>query len=447
MPEQTIIDQSPFQVAGREARLRGRTQGSLARFERAQRSLSGGVSTSLRKSARPYPLYFDHGRGAEVTDVDGNSYIDYGLAWGPLILGHCHPAINAAVEQALHRGATFGAQHDLEFQVAEKIVSMVPCADQVCFANSGTEIVQVALRLARGATGRGRFVKFEGHYHGWDDSVLVSYRSAPADLERMQPRPIATGKGQRPSPDALIARWNHRHSVEEVFSSFGGEIAAVICEPLLCNSGCIPPEPGFLEFLRDITRRNGSLLIFDEVITGFRLAPGGAQQHYGVTPDLATFAKAIGGGLPLSCLAGKHDYMSMIADGQVVHAGTLNGNPIALAAAGATLDVLTADDGAVYRTLWSRGERLRQGIEERLRSTGRPVVIAGAGPVFQVSFLEKAPREYREFTAADKALYSDLCLALLAEGILLLPDGRWYLSTAIEEEHVDRTLEAVSRVV
>ncbi|MCX6620176.1 MAG: aminotransferase class III-fold pyridoxal phosphate-dependent enzyme, partial [Acidobacteria bacterium] len=331
-------------------------------------------------------------------------------------------------------------------RVAEKIVEMVPCAEQVCFANSGTEIVQMALRLARGVTGRGRFVKFEGHYHGWDDSVLVSYRSSPADLERAQPRPLATGKGQRPNPDGLIARWNHRESVEAVFASFGQEIAAVICEPLLCNSGCIAPEDGFLEFLRDITRRNGSLLIFDEVITGFRLAPGGAQDHYGVVPDLATFAKAIGGGLPLSCLAGKGDYMRLIADGQVVHAGTLNGNPIALAAAGATLDVLTRDAGEVYRRLWSSGERLRTGIEERLKAAGLPVVTSGGGPVFQIAFQARAPREYRDYTTADKALYSDFCLSLLDEGILLLPDGRWYLSTALTGEQIERTLDAVARV-
>ncbi len=432
-------DQSSFQASQHEARLRSRTQGSRSRYERAQHTLAGGVSTSLRRAARPYPLYFDHGQGAEVVDVDGNSYIDYGLAWGPLLLGHCHPEINAAVEQALHRGATFGAQHDFEYQVAEKIVEMVPCADQVAFANSGTEIVQVALRLARGVTGRSRFVKFEGHYHGWDDSVLVSYRAAPTDLERAQPRPIATGKGQRRNPDALIARWNHRESVEAVFASFGPEIAAIICEPLLANSGCIEPEPGFLQFLRDITRRNGSLLIFDEVITGFRLAPGGAQQHYGVTPDLATFAKAIGGGLPLSCLAGKADYMRLIADGQVVHAGTLNGNPIALAAAKATLDVLSRDEGAVYQRLWNAGDYLRNAI----LATGLPVVISGLGPVFQVSFIDLPPREYRDFTQADKARYSDLCVALLDEGILLLPDGRWYISAVLTEAQIERTIEAL----
>jgi glutamate-1-semialdehyde 2,1-aminomutase len=271
-----------FDAAAHERSVRQKTERSLERYGRATQSPAGGVSTALRRTARPYPLYFNQGSGASVDDVDGNTYIDYGLAWGPLIPGHCHPAVQDAIHSALFRGATFGAQHDLEYEVAESIQRLVPCADLVCFANSGTDIVQVALRLARGVTGRSKFLKFEGHYHGWDDSILVSYRSSAADLEASTPEPLPTGLGQTPNPGAVIARWNHRESVEAAFAQHGSDIAAVICEPILCNSGCIAAEAGFLEFLRDLSSRNGALLIFDEVITGFRSALGGAQQHYGV---------------------------------------------------------------------------------------------------------------------------------------------------------------------
>ncbi|MCC6340699.1 MAG: glutamate-1-semialdehyde 2,1-aminomutase [Bryobacterales bacterium] len=432
-----------FQAAQREARFRARTQGSFARYQRAVQSLAGGVSTSLRRSARPYPLYFARGGGAEAVDVDGNRYIDYGLAWGPLILGHCHPAVVEAASRALAAGATYGAQHDLEFEVAEMIQRAVPCAGLVCFANSGTEIVQVALRLARAVTGRSLHLKFEGHYHGWDDSVLVSYRSSIPQLEAATPQPVPTGLGQRSRSGAVVARWNHRESVEAAFSLHDGEIAAIICEPLLCNSGCIPPEPGFLEFLRETATRHGALLIFDEVITGFRLSLGGAQQHYGVTPDLATFAKAVGGGLPLSVLAGRREFMDWIADGRVVHAGTLNGNPVALGAARATLGVLAENDGAVYSGMWARGEALRHGIAAALRRAGLPVQTSGGGPVFQVSFQPSPAREYRDTLAADKAIYSDFAMALLDEGVMVLPDGRWYVSAAHTDSDVERTLAAV----
>ncbi|MGH9520941.1 MAG: aminotransferase class III-fold pyridoxal phosphate-dependent enzyme, partial [Terriglobales bacterium] len=231
------------------------------------------------------------------------------------------------------------------------------------------------------------------------------------------------------------------------FASNPRAISALICEPLLCNSGCIPAERGFLEFLRHITEREGALLIFDEVITGFRLSLGGAQQYYGITPDLATYAKAVGGGTALSVLGGKEEFMRWIADGRVVHAGTLNGNVIALAAAKAVLDVLSRNDGSVYQELQRRGQRLRRGMESILSSRGYKVVTSGEGVVFSLLFLDRAPREYRDLLRADTRLYSDFALALLDEGVLALPDGRWYLSTAHTDEDIDNTLAAVQRAV
>lgn len=438
---------SPLQLQERELSIRHKTSGSLQRFLRAERSLAGGVSSGLRRSARPYPLFFADGKGARAIDVDGNSYHDYGLAWGPLILGQSPPEIAEAVATQVHRSLTFGAQHDLEFEVAELLTRTIPCADLVCFANSGTEIVQLALRLARAFTGRPKFLKFEGHYHGWDDSVLVNYHPTSAQISSCHGIPIGAGEGQRVSSGVFIAEWNDRQAVERLFAESGREISAVICEPLLCNSGCISPDPGFLEFLREITFRNDALLIFDEVITGFRLALGGAQERYGVLPDLATYAKAIGGGLPLSALAGGKKFMELIANGKVVHAGTLNGNPVVLAAAKATLEVLSRNAGAAYKELERQGTRLRNGIELILKRHDCGAVIAGEAAVFHVSFMDRPARNYRELLRADTQRYSDFALALLDEGVLVLPDGRWYVSTAHQDETIDATLAAVERVV
>ncbi len=434
-------------IASREARVRARTSGSLERYQRAVRSLAGGVSTSVRRAARPYPLYFDHGSKAHIFDVDGNRYIDYALAWGPLILGHAPPEVAARVAEHLNRGFTFGAQHELEIEVAERLVSLIPCADQVAYANSGTEIVQVALRLARAATDRPLYLKFEGHYHGWDDSVLVSYRPTPEAIAQWGDQPVPVGAGQRRTSDAVVAQWNDVASVERAFRHNQGDISAVICEPLLCNSGCIPPAPGFLEFLRELTLREGALLIFDEVITGFRMALDGAQGYYGVTPDVATFGKAVGGGMPLSVLAGTAQYMDLIASGKVVHSGTFNGNPLALASAAATIDILARNNGSAYREMWRLGERLRTGMEGILRQNGFSVVTSGGGPVFQLSLMSRPATNYREILAADMTAYSELVMALLDEGVMVLPDGRWYVSAVHTDSDIDETLAAVRRAV
>ncbi|MBS1832484.1 MAG: aspartate aminotransferase family protein [Acidobacteria bacterium] len=436
-----------FNSSAREASVRAKTAESARLYNRAQQSLAGGVSTSLRRSARPYPLYFSSGKGAAIHDVDGNSYVDYAMAWGPLILGHAPPAVERAIVAQASRGLTYGAQHNLEYEVAERLTSIIPCADQVCFANSGTEIVQVALRLARAATGRRKFLKFEGHYHGWDDSVLLSYRPSAEQIAAANGAPVGVGLGQLPSTQAVIVEWNNRQSVEAAFAANPGEISAIICEPLACNCSCLPPLDGFLEFLREITNRHGALLIFDEVITGFRLAPGGAQEHYGITPDLATYAKAIGAGTPLSALAGKREFMDLIASGKVVHAGTLNGNPISLAAAKAALDELTKDGGNIYREMHRRGDTLRAGLQTMLQAAGLPVVTNGVGPVFHLSFAASPPRNYRDTMKADAALYSDFALALLDEGVMVLPDGRWYLSTAHTDDDVAATLAAARRIL
>lgn len=440
-------DSQAFSSARREESIRRKTSGSLSRWRRASGSLAGGVSSGLRRSAHPYPLYFSHGKGAKLYDVDGNVYLDYSLGWGPNLLGNAPAEVVEAVREVLGRGFTFGAQHELEYEVAEMLTRVIPCADRVCFANSGTEIVQVALRLARAVTGRLKFIKFEGHYHGWEDGVLQSYHPSAEQLLAACESPIPVGMGQVPAENTVVAQWNDADSVSAAFAEHPGEIAALICEPLLCNSGCIAPQPGFLEFLRRVTEENGALLIFDEVITGFRLGLAGAQGFYGVTPDLATYAKAVGAGAPLSLLAGRLQFMQLIESGGVVHAGTLNGNLIALAAARAAVGLLMRDAGSIYRNLFRQGERLRDGMTSILRRHGYAVSSAGEGPVFHLAFIAAQPRNYRDLLAADACKYRDFLLALLDEGVLPLPDGRWYLSTAHGDAEIDATLQAVARAV
>ncbi|MEO7142419.1 MAG: aspartate aminotransferase family protein [Bryobacteraceae bacterium] len=442
-PKVAAAAPASFQAELHDENVRKKTPGSWQRHQRSCRTLAGGVSSGMRRAARPYPLFFDHGAGSRVVDVDGNSYLDYGLAWGPLILGHSHPNVVDAVRRQAGRALTFGAQHDLEIEVSELLNRTIPCADLVCFANSGTEIVQVALRLARAVTGRSSYLKFEGHYHGWSDEALVAYHPSSGDpLE--QPGPV--GAGQLPHDHVIVAEWNNRAHVERIFTTRAGELSAIICEPLLANSGCIPPAAGFLEFLREIASRHHTVLIFDEVITGFRVDLGGAQSRWGVVPDLATYAKAVGGGVPLSVLAGRSEFMERIAGGAVVHAGTLNGNPLCLAAARATIEVLAADNGSIYRGLRARSDRLREGIAAALSRTGLPVTTSGDGPVFQVSLMDRPAKNYRDTLRSDTACYSDFALGLLDQGVLVLPDGRWYLSTAHGEEDIDRTLDAVRLV-
>jgi glutamate-1-semialdehyde 2,1-aminomutase len=325
-------------------------------MQRARQSLAGGVSSPFRAKA-PIPLYLADACGSRIRDVDGNEYIDYSLAWGPLILGHRHPRLVETLRAQAERPHIYGAQHELEFHLAEMLQRHIACAERLAFTSSGSEAVQIALRLARAFTCRPLVVKFEGHYHGWMDSVLLSYKPDARELASSPPtHGIAGSLGQveNAADNLLIAPWNDLDAVERLFAEHGSEIAAVITEPVACNSGCLLPEAGYLEGLAAVARRHGALLIFDEVITGFRLSMGGAQAFYKVTPDLATFGKAIAGGLPLSVLAGRREILEMIAGGGVAFGGTFNGNPISLAAAATTIQELSQD-------AFSR-DRLRHGF-------------------------------------------------------------------------------------
>jgi glutamate-1-semialdehyde 2,1-aminomutase len=419
---------------------------SAQSFEISRRYLSGGVSSGMRAAAKPVPLFFSAGVGSHLRDVDGNEFIDYALAWGPLVLGHCHPDIVAAVGSQLLRCHLLGAQNELEIQAARKICELVPSADRVVFSNTGTEAVQVALRLARASTRRRKVIRFEGHYHGWMDNIIAGYRPGTNSSPRKPGDPSAhDGDG---NAETIVLPWNDVPVLEATLQNEGQKVAAIITEPVLCNTNCLLPRAGYLEALRKLATQYGIVLIFDEVITGFRVATGGAQALFGVTPDLTILGKAIAGGFPLSVVAGKYDILNLIEEQKVLHAGTFNGNPISLAAARATLDLLQESHGAAIVRMRETGEKLMAGIKQAADAAEIPILINGLGSCFHIAFTTRREmRNYRDTLDSDLAARDRFLQALLFGGIYLMPDGRWYVSAVHTNEDVTRTLEAVSQAL
>jgi glutamate-1-semialdehyde 2,1-aminomutase len=418
-------------------------------LERARQSLAGGVSSPFRASF-PVPLYFADGQCARLRDVDGNEYIDYVLAWGPMILGYGHPALVEAMRCAAERPHALGEQHELEIRVAEKIQQVVPCAERVAFTSSGSEAVQLAMRLARAYTGRTLILKFEGHYHGWMDSALVSYHPAREQTGPLEnPNVVLASAGQvaNAAENVIVAPWNRPEILEQVFARRGPEIAAAIVEPVLCNSGCLMPVGEYLKTAREICGRHGALLIFDEVITGFRMGIAGAQGFYGVTPDLATFGKAVAGGLPLSVVAGRREIMEQMFGGGVSFGGTFNGNPVSLAAADAALSELSRDGGALLAQANERGRTLMTGIEDAARRRNIQITITGFGAAMSLHFTQRTElRDYRDTLDDDREMLQRVLRRALEEGLHLVPDGRLYVSAAHTEEDIAETLQAFERV-
>ena len=424
---------------------------SKALLERARKSLALGVSSGFRAKAQPLPIYVERASGARFVDADGNEFVDHCLAWGPLILGQAHPAINAAVARQLERGYTFGAQCELEFEVAERIRAMVPCAERVLYLTTGSEAVQGALRLARAATGRRLVIKFEGHYHGWMDSVLVSHSpaiEAAGPAEAPVTVPGSGGQSAAAYSETIVLPWNDASLVEKFLDQHLGEVAAIITEPILCNNGCLAPLPGYLQALRALADRHSTLLIFDEVITGFRVSTGGAQQLFGVTPDLAVFGKAVGGGFPLSVIAGRESVIGLVDAGRVVHAGTFNGNPIVLAAARATLDVLAENDGAALAQAREYGLAVMAELERLSAVENVPLKVLGPGAVFKpVIGLKGEAHSYRDTAAADAKALTRLVVHLFHHGIYCVPDGRWYVSGVHGASEMTRLREALPEAI
>ncbi len=386
-----------------------------------------------------------------MQDVDGNEYIDYVLAWGPMILGYCHPVIVEMMRRQADLPTDYGAQHELEYLVSEQIQAMLPCAERVAFTSSGSEAVQIAFRLMRAFTGRQLILKFEGHYHGWLDGALISYKPA---LDRVgaleRPERILGSRGQVPNSaeNFLVAPWNRIDVLERLMTENGSNIAAVVMEPVLCNSGCVLPQDGYLAQARDLCRRHGALLMFDEVITGFRMSPGGAQAVYGVVPDLATFGKAVAGGAPLSGIAGRADILMQMFDGGVSFGGSFNGNPVSLASAHATLTELSRNNGAALERANQLGVSLMGSVRELIRKHGVPAIVSGFGTAFAIHFTRKTELlDYRDTLADDSHMLQRFLFRALQEGLHIVPDGRFYVSAAHTARDIDETVERLDTVL
>jgi len=407
--------------------------------------MPGGVSSPVRafKSVGGQPIVFDHVKGAYAWDVDGNRYIDYIGSWGPAICGHAHPEVIAALHEALERGTSFGAPCELENQLAQLVIDAVPSVEMVRFVNSGTEACMSVLRLMRAFTGREKIIKFEGCYHGHADMFLVKAGSGVATLGL----PDSPGVPRNVTANTLTAPYNCLESVKALFAEHPGEIAGVILEPVVGNAGFITPEPGFLEGLRELTQEHGSLLVFDEVMTGFRISYGGAQAKFGITPDLTTLGKVIGGGLPVGAYGGRADIMAMVAPaGPMYQAGTLSGNPLAMTAGIKTLELLKQP--GTYERLTTITERLSSGLQDAARQAGVPISGGAISAMFGFFLCHGPVRNFEEAKSADTARFAKLHRAMLERGIYLAPSAfeAGFTSLAHSDADIDTTIQAFREV-
>ncbi len=414
-------------------------------FNHAQLIIPGGVNSPVRafKSVGGIPLFFQRGKGALVWDADGNSYIDYVGSWGPLICGHAHPDVVKSVQQAAVRGLSFGAPTETEVEMAEELRKLVPSMEQLRLVSSGTEATMSAIRLARGYTNRSKIIKFEGCYHGHADALLVKAGSGALTFGQ----PSSSGVPAETAAHTLVLEYNNEAQLEAVFSREGGEIAAVIVEPVAGNMNLVAPRPGFLELLRKLCSHHGTVLIFDEVMTGFRVALGGAQALYGIKPDLTTLGKVIGGGMPVGAFGGRRDIMQCVAPlGPVYQAGTLSGNPVAVAAGLATLKLIQAP--GFYDRLAAAAHRLCSGLAEAAQGHRIPFSARSIGGMFGLYFRETPPQSYAEVLSCDKEAFNRFFHAMLAEGVYLAPSAyeAGFVSSAHGTAEIDQTLAAASRV-
>ena len=413
-------------------------------FARAVELIPGGVNSPVRafRGVGGTPRFIKSARGATMTDVDGRTFIDYVGSWGPMILGHADEEVLDALREALSRGTSYGAPTELEIEMAEEIVDAVPSIDMVRMVNSGTEATMSAIRLARGVTGRNKLVKFEGCYHGHGDSLLVKAGSGVATLGL----PDSPGVLASVAQNTLTVPYNDATALEQAFDEHGAGIAAVIIEPVVGNMGCVLPQEGYLQKVREVTRKHNALLIFDEVMTGFRLARGGAQELYNITPDITTLGKIIGGGLPVGAYGASREIMNNIAPaGNVYQAGTLSGNPLAMTAGLTTLKRLRQP--SVYERLERAGKRLCDGLSEAAREAGIETVTNRAGSMWTTFFTREPVTDWRSASKSNRELFGNFFHAMLNEGVYLAPSQfeAGFIGLAHTDELLDRTIEAARR--
>ena len=414
-------------------------------FEQSQRLIPGGVNSPVRafRSVGGTPVFFKRGLGSRLWDEDGREYIDYIGSWGPMILGHAHPQVVAAVQQAAENSLSFGAPTALELEMAELITKLVPSMEQVRLVSSGTEATMSAIRLARGYTGRSKILKFEGCYHGHADSLLVKAGSGALTFGQ----PSSAGVPPELAAHTLTLPYNDNAAVEQLFAQIGAEIACVIVEPVVGNMNLIVPQNGFLQVLRDQCTKHGAVLIFDEVMTGFRVALGGAQQLYDITPDLTTLGKVIGGGLPVGAFGGRHDIMHCLAPlGPVYQAGTLSGNPVAVSAGLATLKLIQAPD--FHERLGVQTGKLVDGLVAAAREAGVAFSAQHVGGMFGLYFSERCPTSYDEVMHSDKEAFNRFFHGMLDEGVYLAPSAfeAGFVSAAHTDLDIEKTIAAAKKV-
>jgi len=417
---------------------------------RSKKVLAGGVSSEFRKYNHPHAIFYTHGKGSKVYDVDGNEYLDFTLSQGPLILGHSHPHVLKSVNEYSDQGQLFAGQHIREIELAEKLNKLIPSAELMRFCLDGSEAVQTAFRVARAKTGKDKFLRFEGHYHGWLDNVAwaISTPSAEALGSREEPNvfPWTAGLPEHAKDEFIVLPWNDLDLVKAALAKHSGEIAAIITEPIMCNNGCILPGEGFLQGLRELCDQYGIALIFDEVITGFRIDLGGSQKYFGITPDMSIFAKAMGSGYPISAIVGKREWIGLIEDARVIHAGTMNSSNPTVAAALATIEVLERENP--YQRMFDLGQKLMEGLKKAAAANNLNLLVQGPGPMFNIAFTDvKEAKDYRDTLNFDKAKLGKFIAAMHDKKIRVIGRGLWYISAAHTEEDIDQAIKVSAEVM
>jgi len=427
-----------------------RYEASARMLERAKQVIAGGVSSEFRKYNHPHAIFYDRAQGSRIWDIDGNEYLDFTLSQGPMILGHSHPEVLQAVTEYSATGQMFAGQHLREVELAELLQRLIPSAELMRFCLDGSEAVQTAFRVARARTGRRKFIRFEGHYHGWLDNVAwgLSAPSPEALGPREQPMVYPWSQGISPMSreEFIILPWNDAELLRRALAEHHEDVAAIITEAVMCNNGCNLPVPGFLQEIRTLCDQYGIAFIMDEVITGFRLSLSGAQTYFNVTPDMSVFAKAMGSGYPISAVVGRREWMSLIAESKVIHAGTMNAGHPSVAAALATISILERE--APHARMFALGQRLMSGLRQAAADAGHQMLVQGPGPMFMTAFTDRDVfRDHRDTLTADRARLGRFVAGMHDAGVRVIGRGLWYISAVHTDAEIDHAIATAREVL